>query len=314
MWSASFIIVGPEYLAMAAAEVKRPRIYLKTAFTTVYWRFAFFFIGGALCVGIVTPYNSPTLAAILEGKAKGAGTAAASPYVIAMSDLGIGVLPHITNALISTSIFSAGNTYTYTAIRSLYGLALEGRAPAFLKKCTKNGVPIYCFAVAMIFPLLSFLQLSSGTSTVLTWLINLVTAGCVIDYIVMCVTFIYFYRACRAQGIDRKSLPYYGYFQPYCAYAGAAFATFVVMFYGYSSFTPWSVSTFFSYYAMVIVAILTYGFWKIFKKTKVVGPLECDLTWKRPQIDAHEILYEHEKPVGFWGEVSEMFGWKMVKN
>lgn len=82
LWSASFTVVGPEYIAMAAAEAKRPSVYIKTAFKTVYWRFGIFFIMGALCVGIVIPYNDPTLTAIQEGG--GGSTAAASPYVIAM--------------------------------------------------------------------------------------------------------------------------------------------------------------------------------------------------------------------------------------
>lgn len=76
-----------------------------------------------------------------------------------------------------TSIFSAGNTYTYCAVRNLYGLSLEGRAPRFLRKCTKNGVPIYCFLVVMIFPMLSFLSVSSSSSVAVTWFANLVTAG-----------------------------------------------------------------------------------------------------------------------------------------
>jgi len=46
---------------MVAAEAKRPRIYIKQAFKTVYWRFGIFFIGGALCTGIVIPYNDKTL-------------------------------------------------------------------------------------------------------------------------------------------------------------------------------------------------------------------------------------------------------------
>lgn len=79
LWSASFTVVGPEYIAMVAAEAKRPSIYIKTAFKTVYWRFGLFFILGALCVGIVIPYNDPTLVGIYEGDQGGSGTAAASP-------------------------------------------------------------------------------------------------------------------------------------------------------------------------------------------------------------------------------------------
>src|SRR4051794_1138437 len=140
LWAASFCIVGPEYISMVAAEAKRPRIYIKNAFKTIYWRFALFFIGSALCVGIVVAYNDPVLVGIVTGTSTGSGTAAASPYVIAMRHLGINGLPHLVNALLCTSIFSAGNTYTYCATRTLYGLALEGRAPKVLQKCTKSGV------------------------------------------------------------------------------------------------------------------------------------------------------------------------------
>lgn len=106
MSSALFTVVGPEYLAMVAGEAKHPRRYLKAGFKTVYWRFGFFFIIGALCVGIVLPYTDPKL------DAAGSGTADGSPYVIAMSNMGVSVLPHIVNALLCTSIFSAGNAYT----------------------------------------------------------------------------------------------------------------------------------------------------------------------------------------------------------
>lgn len=85
--------------------------------------------------------------------------------------------PFYLCSLLLTSIFSAGNTYTYCAIRTLYGLALEGRAPRILTYTTKKGVPIYCFAIVMIFPILSFLQVSNSSSIVITWFANLVTAG-----------------------------------------------------------------------------------------------------------------------------------------
>ena len=173
MWTASFIIVGPEYISIVAAEAKRPRVYIKTAFKTVYYRFGFFFIGAALACGIVIAYSDPTLVGVIAGTKDGAG-AAASPFVIAMSNLKVKVFPDIINALLITSIFSAGNTYTYCATRSLYGLAIEGRAPKILRKCTNQGVPIYCFAVVMVFPLLSLLAIGNGTAVAIDWLVNLV--------------------------------------------------------------------------------------------------------------------------------------------
>lgn len=92
---------------MVAAEAKRPRIYIKNAFKTVYWRFGIFFIMGALCCGIVIPYNDPTLVDILSGDKGGAGTAAASPYVIAMKNLGIGVLRKSSWTMTGSSTYEA---------------------------------------------------------------------------------------------------------------------------------------------------------------------------------------------------------------
>lgn len=162
----------------------------------------------------------------------------------------------------------------------------------------------------MIFPCLSFLQLGNSSATVLGWLINLVTAGGVIDYIVMCVTYLFFYRACKAQGLDRSTLPYYGRFQPYCGWIGLCWMTLIVFTYGYSSFRGgFDVESFFIYYAMLILAPITFLGWKLIKRTKFVGPLEADLVWERPVIDAYEATFI-DKPVGFWVEMLQLFGLK----
>lgn len=208
-----------------------------------------------------------------------------------------------------TSIFSAGNTYTYAATRNLYSLAVDGRAPAFLRKTTGQGVPIYCFLVVMCFPFLSFLQLSNGSNQVLTWLINIITAAGVIDYIIMCVTYLHFYRACQVQNVDRTKFPYYAYFQPYSAWIGLVFMTFVVIFFGYSSFTPWSISSFFTYYTMVLLAPVFFFTWKLLKGTKRVKPEDADLVWERPAVETYEATFINP-PIGFWTEIFQLVGYK----
>lgn len=311
LWGGCFAIVGPEYISLVAAEAKRPRTYIKQAFKTVYWRFGLFFFGSALCVGIVLPYNDPKLVAIATG-AESSGTAEAAPYVIAMKNLGIGVLPHIVNALIFTSIYSAGNTYTYCATRILYSLALEGRAPRILTKCTKNGVPIYCFAVVMCFPFLSFLQVSGGSAKALDWLVRLITAGGLINYFVITTTYIRFWKALKVQGVSRDDFPYKGWFQPYCAYIGLAVECFVILGSGYESFRPPNVETFWSNYTMVVVAPILFFGWKLIKKTKFVRSHEIDLIYQRPIIDAYEANLTG-RPTGFWEEMVALVGIKKRK-
>lgn len=312
LWSASFTVVGPEYISLVAAEAKRPSIYIKAAFKTVYYRFCVFFVLGSLAIGVVLPSNDPALQDIYFGEGGKAG-AGASPYVIAMENLGIGVLPHIVNFLMFTSIFSAGNTYTYAATRSLYSLSLEGRAPRFLRKCTKDGVPIYCFCIVMLFPFLAFLQCSNSSGKVLTWLINIVTAGGIINYLVMSVTFLCYYKACQAQNIDRKSMPYYGRFQPYGAYIALFIQTLVVFFYGYTAFGPPSVEGFFTNYSMQIIATLLFVGWKVFKRTRFIKAHEVDLVFERPIIDAYENSIT-TPATGFWTEMLQLIGIGRNKN
>lgn len=187
------------------------------AFNAVFYRLTAFFMLGSLAVGILVPYDDAELTAAFASDLPGA---AASPYVVAMNRLRISGLPHIVNALVLASAFSAGNSYVYCASRSLFGLALDGKAPRIFTRTTRRGVPIYCVLVVLLISLLSFLQVSNSASTVLSWFVNLVTASQLINYAVMCMTFISFYNACKAQGLDRNTLPYKGIGQPYIAWYG----------------------------------------------------------------------------------------------
>jgi len=164
----------------------------------------------------------------------------------------------------------------------------------------------------MIFPCLSLLQCSSSSQIVITWFVNLVTAGGLIDYIVMCITFIFYHRACKAQGFDRKTLPYYGYFQPYCAWVALIWLIVVTCIYGYTVYLPWDVSSFFSNYAMQIFIPPLFIIWKLIKKTKFVHPLEADLVWEKPIVDAYEETFL-DPPVGFWREMGRLVGLKKMQ-
>lgn len=143
--------IGPDYVSMTAGEAENPRKYLPRAYNGVFYRLTTFFVMGSLCVGIVVPYNDPDLLQALSDARPGAGS---SPYVIAMARMGIPILPHIVNFLILTAIFSAGNSYVYCASRTLFGLALEGKAPRFFTHCTKAGVPIWSVTFTLAIALL----------------------------------------------------------------------------------------------------------------------------------------------------------------
>jgi amino acid transporter len=273
---ASFTIAGPDYVSMAAGEAENPRYVMPRAFNAVFYRLTTFFMLGALCVGILVPHDNAELAEAFEANKPGA---AASPYVVAMNRLGVPVLPHIVNAMVLTAAFSAGNSYVYCASRSLFGLALEGKAPRFLTVCLANGVPIYSVLVVLLVALLAFLQVSEGSAKVLQWFVSLVTASQLINFATMCVTYLAFYRALAAQGIDRRSLPFTAPLQPYLAYY-ALVATFVMAWVGgYTVFLPgrWSVPDFLFSYMMLFIFPVLYGAWKLVHRTRRVRPELADL-------------------------------------
>ena len=133
-----------------------------------------------------------------------------------------------------------------------------------------------------------------------------------IDYIVMCITYIFFYRACKAQGVDRKTLPYTGYLQPYCAWFALVWLVVLTGVYGYTSFLPFDVSNFFSNYTMQLFIPPLYIIWKLVKRTKVVKPHEADLIWEKPGIDAYESTFL-DPPVGFWREIMQLVGLRRIR-
>ncbi|KAH6873430.1 amino acid transporter-like protein [Thelonectria olida] len=303
LWLAVFTYAGPEYVGMIAGEAKQPRKTLKQAFKTIYWRFGIFFIGSALCVGTILSADDPALG----DQHYGAG---GSPYVIAMKNMGVEGLPHLVNALLLTSIFSAGNTYVYAATRTLYSLSVQGQAPRFLQKCTKSGVPVWALVITMISPALSFFNVSASTSVVITWFINITTASQILMYMGVCITYLCFYRAIKAQGISRRSLPYRGWGQPYLTWVALAFYFSVLCTYSYTMYLPgnWDIGSFFSYYTMGFVGILVFVGWKVYHQTSFVKPAEADLVWDKMVIDAYE---EDAEPVtSCWRDARRFMQWR----
>jgi yeast amino acid transporter len=270
---------------MAAGEVENPRKAMPSAYKSVLYRLTAFFVFGSMAVGINVPYDDQNL---VDAFKLGKPGAAASPYVVAMLRLKIQVLPDIVNAMVLASAFSAGNSYVFCASRSLYGLALEGKAPRILTKCNKSGVPVYCVGITLAIALLSFLQVSNNSAVVLQWFVNLVTASQLINFSIMCWTFIAWKRACDAQGFDRNSLPYKSFWQPFCAWYGLIGTFVMTILSGYTVFLPgnWDVTTFIFSYAMCAITPLIFIVWKVVKKTKWLKPHEVKI--RTPEVEEIE--------------------------
>lgn len=150
---------------MTVGEASNPRKTVPKAIKRVFFRLVVFYVLGIFFISVLVPYNDPRL---LNAKS---GTAAASPWVIAIENAQIKVLPSIVNAVILISAWSAGNSDLYAASRTMYALALEGKMPKIFRRCTKGGLPIYCVCVTGIFGVLAYLSCGNGNAqTAFDWL------------------------------------------------------------------------------------------------------------------------------------------------
>ncbi|GAA6014319.1 hypothetical protein JCM11491_005037 [Sporobolomyces phaffii] len=287
---AAFTYLGTETMVLAAGESKNPLREIPRAIKKVAYRILFFYIGGIFLVTVLVPSYEPRL--------KSGGTAA-SPFVIAIQNGGIKVLPHILNALFIMSAWSAGNSYAYTASRTLYSMALSGRVPKVFAKVLPNGVPFVSVILSMAFGSLAYLSVSSGPAQVFSWLQNINAVSGLLNWGIICLCWIRFNRARNLQGVPRSSLPYQGRFLPYLGWYGLITSWIIAIISGFSVFLRgnWSVSNFFAAYISVAIYIALYLGWKLWHKTKLIHLADIDLDSGRGAIIADDgvLSIEEEK-------------------
>jgi amino acid transporter len=166
---AAFSFLGTEIIATTFGEAQNPRKAVPKAIKRVFFRLMVFYVLGIFIIGVLVPYNDP-------GLLDGSGTAAASPFVIAIRNAGIPALPSIINAVVLIAAWSAGNADLYAASRTFYALALEHQVPGIFRKCTKRGLPIWAVAITALFGPLCYLNVGAATAgEVFTWLYNIST-------------------------------------------------------------------------------------------------------------------------------------------
>lgn len=279
---AAFSFQSMELVVIAASETESPRRNIRKAVRRVFYRILIFYLAGILIIGMLVSYDDPNLL-------QSTGTAAESPFVLAINRAGIKGLPHLINACIFTSALSAGNSYLFASSRVLYGLALRGQAPKFLAYCTKKGLPINAVLFCAMFSLLAFMSVSSGSNLVFNWFVNLSTTSGFTGWLVMNVSYVFFRRGLLAQGFDPKQNAYHNAWQPYVSYWGIFWTTFFILVTGFQVFWSFNASDFFTAYVNIPIFFVLYFGWKITKKTKIWKLHEMDFVTGIPTMEETEI-------------------------
>ncbi|WVQ66638.1 uncharacterized protein L199_004823 [Kwoniella botswanensis] len=288
--NAAYAFGGPDYIALAAGEVKSPRRVLPSVFSRVHYRVTLFYVLGVLAVGVLNPYDDPAL----TSAAAGGGS---SPFVIAAHRMGIPILPDIINAIIMTSAWSCGLEITFAASRSIYAQALAGQGPKFFAR-TYNGVPTAAVLVVCAVGALCFMATSNDASVVFTWITSLVGSCTFIVMGFFNLTYLRFHYAMRAQGKNRSDLPFTRPFQVYLSWGAMFFFAILLLTNGFAVFIDghWSIRDFIFAYLSIPAFVVPWICHKLYtRQSWKLAPLaDIDLTTGIAEIEA---LAENEAPL-----------------
>lgn len=166
--TAAFAFAGTELVGLAAAECENPRKTIPRATKQVFWRITLFYMISLFLVGLIVPWTNPQL---LNGASS--VDIKASPFVIAIQNAGIKVLPSIFNVVILISVLSVGNSSTYGSTRTIAALAEIGQAPKIFSYIDKKGRPMVALAFSLLFSGLAYINIAPVGVTVFNWLIAL---------------------------------------------------------------------------------------------------------------------------------------------
>ncbi|KXH59912.1 amino acid permease [Colletotrichum salicis] len=275
---AAFAFGGTELVGLAAAESDNPRKAIPMASKQVFWRIAFFYIVNLFILGLIVPANDPRLLG-----SSGANTKA-SPFVLAIQDAGIKVLPSIFNSVITIAVISVANSCTFGSTRTMQAMAERGMAPRFLAYVDKQGRPIWCVLIQIAFGLLAFIGESADSSTVFGWLLALSGLSYFFTWGSICLAHVRMRMAWKVQGFTLDQIPYKNPWGMWGSCTGlflnviCLIATFYNALYPSPNAQPDATAFFQAYLAAPIVLFL-YLLWKLISRDwRLYVPLrEIDL-------------------------------------
>ncbi|KAI9774234.1 MAG: hypothetical protein M1835_006057 [Candelina submexicana] len=286
--TAAFATGGTEMVGVVAGEAEHPRYNLPRAIKTLMWRIFLFYIISMLFLTFVVRYDNSSLV--------GGSNANSSPFVVAIKDAGIQVLPHILNAIVMLCVCSVGSTSIYISSRTLLAMAEDGFAWKFFGKTDKQGRPynalIFTGACGMI---LAYLNCSSTGAEVFSWFSAISGMAFFIAWLVIIACNWRFHAALKAQNDDTLQRPnaYRAFWWPWLSIG--AFASFFFMVICQFIVSVWpikaksSASTFFSNYIGVPIFLVMWAAYKLIFRTKWQKLTEIDLKTGRREPDPEEI-------------------------
>lgn len=312
--SSSFAFSGTELVGLAASEMSNPRKDLPRAAKQVFIRILLFYIVTVIIIGCLVPYTDKQL--------MGSGAVVdvnASPFVIAIQNAGIKVLPSIFNAVVLLSVISVGSSSVYAASRSISALGQAGQLPSWLGFIDRKGRPMVGIIIALAFGLISFVVAAGQDvqNEVFDWLMAISGLSALFTWGCCCLCHIMIDLAMKKQGRSMKELVFTGQLGVYGGYYGFFMMIFILGIQFWIALFPLdeepSARGFFKVYVSFPIAFVCgMGYWLIFR-TPCSLPSTIDLDTGRRVMTVEEVETEKQaekeyiKSRGAWYRIYKFF-------
>jgi aromatic amino acid transport protein AroP len=198
-----FSFGGLELIGITAAEADQPEKTIPKATNQVIYRILIFYVGALIILFALSPWRSITTAS--------------SPFVMVFQTLKgfqfsllgktiyfTSLIANALNLIVLTAALSVYNSCVYSNSRMLYGLSVQGNAPAFLSKLNKNHVPVKAILVSGLFVAICIVVNKLMPEKALEVLMSLVVSSLIINWLMITVVHFKFKRNKNAAQVHTK--------------------------------------------------------------------------------------------------------------
>lgn len=203
--SVVFALVGAEIVTIAAAEAEGSDEIVGRLTTTLIVRIVVFYVGSIALIVAVRPWVQ------IEP-----GT---SPFVAALTVIGIPGAATLMNVVVLVAVLSCLNSGIYVASRVLFTLAARNDAPQALVRVNARGVPARAILFCTLFGFLAVGASTTSPSVVFAFLVNASGAIILFVYLLMVWSQVRLRRRAEAAG---RPLALKLWLFPLSSYAAAA--------------------------------------------------------------------------------------------
>ncbi|UYT85078.1 amino acid permease [Priestia megaterium] len=233
---------GVELIGITAGEAKDPKKTLRNAIQSIIWRILIFYIGAIFVIVTVYPWN--------ELDSLG------SPFVSTFAKVGVTAAAGIINFVVITAAMSGCNSGIFSAGRMLYTLGVNGQAPKFFTKISRNGVPIYSTLAVMIGLVIGVVLNYIAPPNVFVYVYSASVLPGMIPWFIILISQI---RFRKAKGAEMDSHPFKMPFAPVTNYVTIAFLLMVLVGMWFNDETRISLIVGIIFLVLVVVSFYAFG-------------------------------------------------------